>query len=92
MDGNIAPERSPHSLTLPVTRPASSRRPVDPLHPCLQLFIDLVKAFDRVPRNSEKKPDKEKEKAAEAASNEEIGMLWRVLLKYGVPVGETPLS
>ena len=51
------------------------------------LFIDLVKAFDRVPRNSEKKPDKEKEKAAEAASNEEIGMLWRVLLKYGVPVG-----
>ena len=48
------------------------------------LFADLVKAFDRVPRGEEKKPPVEAEKAAAAASDEEIGMLWRVLLKYGV--------
>ena len=49
------------------------------------LFLDLVKAFDRVPRDSQQKPPIEKEKAAEAASDVNIGMLWRVLLKYGVP-------
>ena len=49
------------------------------------LFIDLVKAFDRVPRDAKKKPPAETERAAEAASDEEIGMLWRVLLKFGVP-------
>ena len=49
------------------------------------LFIDLVKAFDRVPRCATKKPPVETEAAAEAASDVEIGMLWRVLLKFGVP-------
>jgi hypothetical protein len=51
------------------------------------LFIDLVKAFDRVPRNSAKKPPTATSAAATqaAAAAVQIGMLWRVLLKYGVP-------
>ena len=48
-------------------------------------LIDLVKAFDRVPRDADKKPPKEHEHAAAAACDVEIGMLWRVLLKFGVP-------
>jgi hypothetical protein len=48
-------------------------------------FVDLVKAFDRVPRNAGKKPPTAKESVASAASDTDIGMLWRVLLKYGVP-------
>ena len=49
------------------------------------VLIDLVKAFDRVPRDAGKKPPMANEEAAAAASDIEIGMLWRVLLKYGVP-------
>ena len=48
-------------------------------------FLDLIKAFDRVPRCADKKPPVERERAAETASDVEIGMLWRVLLKFGVP-------
>ena len=49
------------------------------------LFIDLVKAFDRVPQESKVKPPNDPNMAAEAASDETLGMLWRVLLKFGVP-------
>mmetsp|Transcript_38924 Transcript_38924/g.82945 ORF Transcript_38924/g.82945 Transcript_38924/m.82945 type:complete len:132 (+) Transcript_38924:115-510(+) len=38
------------------------------------LFIDLVKAFDRVPR----------EVLLGDGSSDNVGLLWRVLLKYGV--------
>ena len=48
-------------------------------------LLDLVKAFDKVPRCAKKKPPAERERAAEAASDTEIGLLWRVLLKFGVP-------
>ena len=52
------------------------------------LFLDLVKAFDRVPRCAEHTLPREAadaEAAAAAADDRRLGMLWRVMLKYGVP-------
>ena len=49
------------------------------------LFLDLVKAFDRVPRCADKTFSRDECDPAEAAKDTELGMLWRVMLKFGVP-------
>ena len=49
------------------------------------LFIDLVKAFDKVPRCAKKTFSRDENDPAEAAKDETLGMLWRVMLKFGVP-------
>ena len=49
------------------------------------LFLDLVKAFDRVPRCADKTIERNENDPAEAAKDDELGMLWRVMLKFGVP-------
>ena len=54
-------------------------------HETWVLFVDLVKAFDRVPRCSESTIECNENDAARAALDEKLGMLWRVLLKFGVP-------
>jgi hypothetical protein len=48
------------------------------------LFLDLVKAFDRVPRCAEHTLPRNQTDPAEAAKNPLLGMLWRVMSKYGV--------
>ena len=48
------------------------------------LFLDLVKAFDRVPRCAEHTLPRDATDPAEASADAELGMLWRVMLRYGV--------
>ena len=48
-------------------------------------FLDLVKAFDRVARCCHHTIPRHETDAARAAQDVKLGMLWRVLLRYGVP-------
>jgi hypothetical protein len=49
------------------------------------MLLDLVKAFDRVPRCTHSTIEKDVTDAAQAAADGKLGLLWRVLLRYGVP-------
>jgi hypothetical protein len=49
------------------------------------MLLDLVKAFDRVPRCTHSTIERDVTDAAQAATDSELGLLWRVLLRYGVP-------
>ena len=48
------------------------------------LFLDLVKAFDRVPRCTAHTLPRDATDAATASDDAELGKLWRVMLRYGV--------